>query len=139
MLDGTSAAREQTRIFVARCVHSLDDLLVLLHLHAERHHSKGIASIAWATQLDGETTAVSLQRLVACDLVRPAGEGESLTYTYGPNSGDLDAAVNDLARLYAHSRFDVISWIAADAMERIRDNARLTFARVIRATRSDEQ
>jgi hypothetical protein len=139
MLENEDLTRDRTKSFLERCIRSLDDLQVLLHLHADRGHMQGIEPIARAVRVDGETIVVSVGHLLACDLLELQGSGSSVTCAYAPGSQEIDAAVNDLARLYEHSRFDVVSWIMAHSVERIRRETSATFARIMRAQRISGQ
>jgi hypothetical protein len=116
-------------------VRSLDDLVILVHVHAAQGRCHTVDSIASATQLDGDTALKAIEGLVASGLLRTSRPDEPPGYAYAPSSDETRLAVDDLVRLYTHSRFAVISSIAADAVERIRENARLTFARVLGARR----
>jgi hypothetical protein len=121
-------ATERAKRLLESCVHSLDELLVLLHLHKERRSSQRLDAIAQAAQLDEEQATTALRTLMGCELVRSEGEGASLVFQYHPASAELNGAVEDLVHFYACSRFSVISLIAADAVGRVRVSTRRTFS-----------
>jgi hypothetical protein len=136
--DPPDIATERAKHLLESRVHSLDQLLVLLHLHKERRSSQRLDSIAQAVQMDEELAMTALRSLIDCELVRSDGEGVSLVYRYDPASTELDGAVEDLAHFYARSRFSVISLIAADAVGRVRESTRRTFAQLMQAGRGPQ-
>jgi hypothetical protein len=70
-------------------------------------------------------------------LLQAKDSGRSVAYGFAPGLPELDAAVDELARMYVHSRFDVVSWIMAHAVTRIRREAGAAFGQLIRAKRND--
>lgn len=95
--------------------------------HALRHEGLPLTAmmLADAVRLSHDHVATAVDELVQDGLLR---EGPGGTVTYVVRSGDQDAALRSLARLYDDDRVLVVRALTQVAMDRLRSSAARTFA-----------
>lgn len=107
---------EPVRRFIARHIHTLEQLEILLLL-IDSSRAWSDQEIASTLRTTRESVRSRLSRLLGDGLVG-ASAGPSPTYRYQPRSEALDQDVQSLARCYRERRVAVISQIFAPDAER---------------------
>jgi hypothetical protein len=99
---------DDLRAFIARNIHSVEQLEILLFVRRRRETTHTAPAVARELHFDVRSTATRLAELDRIGLVRQTGDG----YEYAA-AGALDAAVRALNDAYVDRRVAVISAIYA--------------------------
>lgn len=111
---------EIVREFVAKYIHSIDVLEILLSFRQEPHKEAGALAVSKALLLERTSVEARLELLHSGELLTVREVDGELLYRYHPSTGELSNAVNELARWYASHRVAIISLVFSNPSERIR-------------------
>lgn len=114
--------------FLRERVGDLEQLQILLLLHAESESLWTPEAVASRLRMDDGVTARSLDDLRRNSLVDEAAGGEGRAFRYRPASTALAALVDELATVFAEASFEVMRAMNAIAVERMRTSAMKAFA-----------
>jgi hypothetical protein len=117
--DGIPADVEQ---FVARHVHSVEQLEILLLLRATRSRAWTAAQLVRELRIDLGSAQSRLKDLHTRGLVEPTAP-ESEAFSFAPASPAIDAAVAALARTYIERRVTLINLIFSKPVQQIQSFA----------------
>jgi predicted transcriptional regulator len=113
------AIPEVVRTLVARHIHSVDILEILLLLRQEPQKEWGALAISKALRLDRTSVHSRLQQLLAAGLVSNRFVGTEEVFRYQPATSELRDVVSDLAKWYSSHRVALISFIYSNPADRI--------------------
>jgi hypothetical protein len=105
--------------FLARYVGSIEQLEILLLLAGQPGRSFHAGDVAQAIYASPESAARRLKRMKEDRLIRASGDSDP-SYTFGPESPELEQAVQEVARTYQERRVAVTTLIASRPMENVR-------------------
>lgn len=114
------------RSFVEERIHTLEQLEILLLLHARPSCSPTIAQLAQELRLTPEQVSSGLDGLRAAGLLSAGAQDGCARYQ--PESAALAAQVDALAAAYQSSRVSLIVLISSNAMDRVRNAGLRAFA-----------
>ncbi|HEX5656970.1 MAG TPA: hypothetical protein VFX59_07230 [Polyangiales bacterium] len=117
-MDST-AIPKPVREFVCKRIHAIEQLEILLLLHADRAEAWTARSVAAAVRIGDADVADALRHLSAEGLLIESA-GSTPQFKYAPVGTELGACVDTLAEIYARSRLEVLQLISRGAMDRIR-------------------
>jgi hypothetical protein len=108
------------RQFIAKYIHSVDVLEILLLLRQESRKEWGVLAVSKALLLELASVEVRLDHLLSAGLLTVRNVGGERVYTYHPSTGDLASAVNELAKWYSSHRVALISLIFSNPAGEVR-------------------
>jgi hypothetical protein len=109
-------------------IESYEQLEVLLLLRRERDEEWTVTGLAARLHVREELVGLALEGLRTARLVAITGAAPELRFAYRPLTAALDAAASRLDREYAERPIKIIQLMSANAIERMRTAALLTFA-----------
>ena len=108
------------RQFVAKHIHSMDVLEILLLLRQEDRKEWEALEIIKALQLQRASVEARLDQLLSVGLLAFREIGTERFYKYQPQTAELVKAVNELAKWYASHRVALVSLIFSHHTDEIR-------------------
>ena len=106
---------------------SYEQLETLLLLHSRRNETFSPTAVAELLHVPEQAAADLLDRMLRQRLLAMQVVGASIRFSYGPDSAALAGVVDQLAESYSHDRLAVMDLMNANAMERVRTQARNAF------------
>jgi hypothetical protein len=116
---------EAVEKLIATRIRSVEELEVVLLLHAHAQRSWSVAEIAAELRTSASLVASALGRLKTTEVVIVDGERYQL-------AGPQTEALQELARCNREHRVEMLVLISAKAIERVRSEALRTFAEAFR-------
>ena len=113
---------ENVRALIVGHLDSVLEVEILLLLYHSRPKAWSADELVQRLRIDAVWAESQLAKLCAQGLVR-CDAGPATTYTYAPQSAELEASVAALERAYADRRVSVIEVIFAKPLEKIRSFA----------------
>jgi predicted transcriptional regulator len=110
------------------CFHSVEELDLYLLLKQDQPQRRTAAQLGRELALSEAITVQALQHLVACGLIDQPGANSPLEYCYATHVRHPSHVLDELERLYRENRFDLVALMARQAIERIRQQARVAFS-----------
>ena len=105
---------------VAKHIHSVDVLEILLLLRRDAGKEWGAVAISEALRLEPNSVKSRLHRLVSAELVVARFAGPEEVFRYQPSTVELNHALNDLANWYSSHRVAIVALIYSNPAEEIR-------------------
>lgn len=118
----------QIRDFLLQYVETYEQLEVLLLLCRQRDRSWTPEAVGERLRISTLVAAKALDDLCRSRLVDQLKVGRQTTYTFRPASTKLAATVEALVREYDDSPLNIIHFMNANALDRVRSAAARTFA-----------
>ncbi|HWL65469.1 MAG TPA: hypothetical protein VNP73_05790 [Actinomycetota bacterium] len=106
---GQKDVSKNVRDFLARFIDSVELLEVLLLARAAPEKAWSTKDVARALTLSDESADLRLRQLAGRGLL--AADIKGGTFTYSPESADMDKTIDDVAETYAKRRTTVIGLI----------------------------
>jgi hypothetical protein len=125
---------EMVQQFIAKYIHSLDELEILLLLQDNPQKEWAPSAIARLLGLDLNLTKLRLRRLETLELVAGQHLNEERFYRYDLSSPEEIAALGQLAKLYSTHRVNIITLIFTQPLDRIQ-----TFAEGHRSRNNEDE
>jgi len=121
----------ELRVFLSKCVHTFEQLEVLLLLHRSGSRYLSTDEIATGLAVRAEVTLAELEQLadkglLAADPTRPG------RYRLSPATPWLRQQVEALIRAERERRLAIVQEMSTNAIERLRNSAIRTFAEAFR-------
>lgn len=114
-----SAIPENVQRFIARHINSIEQLEVLLLLHAQPQRFWTAEEVANELRIDASSAKDRLQNLHQLNLLSPSSDSAS-SYQYAPSPHQVGQIIDELANVYAIRRVSVIQFIFSQPIDRIR-------------------
>jgi predicted transcriptional regulator len=125
-----SAIPARVRDLVRASLHSIEELEVLLKLHAGGRWT--VAQLSCELRLPESTIEAAVQALAQNKLATQVGAERPWHYVYAPQAPEVQQAVDELAATYAENRVPILMFISSTAIERVREGALKAFADAFR-------
>lgn len=101
---------EFVRQFIAKHIHSIDVLDILLLLRQESRKEWRALEVSKTLRLERTSTEARLEQLLAAGLVTIRYVEAERVYRYDPSTGEIADTVNELARWYSSHRVALYRW-----------------------------
>ena len=121
-------ASAELRAFLRDKILSYEQLETLLLLRSRPDETFSPGSVAGALHVPEEAAAEVLDHLCSQSLLEVQFGTGSLLFSYKPGSAALTGVVDELAESYNSYRLTVMNLMNANAFERVRSQALITFA-----------
>jgi hypothetical protein len=108
---GKETIPEVVRKFIAKHIHSVDVLEILLLLRQEPGKEWGAAAVSEALRLNRASVHSRLQRLLAAELVSSRHAASEEVFKYQPVTSELAHAVDELEKWYSSHCVALVSFI----------------------------
>lgn len=118
---------EPVRSFLGARIGSYEQLDALLLLYANSTRQWTAREVAAALRVDEQLAAEALRELRDHDLVDETGEVSAAVYRCSANE-ELCWLIGLVARAYAENHVDIVRYMSANAIERMRAAAAANFA-----------
>ncbi|HUI60923.1 MAG TPA: hypothetical protein VLX90_11900 [Steroidobacteraceae bacterium] len=118
---------EEVRALLGADVETHEHLAILLLLHRDKTRARSVDELGSALGIAEPLAQSALQGLISARLVQSDCAANPVRYRYAA-TGTLDCAVATLSSEYAANPVQVIRFLAASAIERLRMSALRAFA-----------
>jgi hypothetical protein len=115
-----AAIPEDVRLLIQRYIDSIEQLEILLLLHASSREQWTPDSVSRALYSTPSSTGRRLKTLHGQGFLGLDDSSSPPTYSYQPASTELDATVARLAETYRERRVAVVSLVASKPMDNVR-------------------
>ena len=126
-MSSTPQVSPEVRDFLHDKILSYEQLETLLLLRSRRTETFSPRAVAELLHVPDQTAADLLDRMLRQHLLAMQVVGASIRFSYGPESATLAGVIDQLAESYDHNRLDIMNLMNANAMERVRTQARNAF------------
>lgn len=121
----------QVRNLVQEKLHTIEELRVLLCLHARAPRAFSLEELRSEVSMPASALEVALHVLVFNGLIGHEGERPELWRFHCPAETST-GAVSQLAQAYEHNTLELLTFISGNAIKRARRNAIDAFAQSVR-------